>query len=70
MTGAHLCRSCRGAGFVRELHVPGCRGWQSVPCSAPGCIGGVVTPAALGARLVVGWDGGAAVCRVVEVGLC
>ncbi|WP_437310104.1 hypothetical protein [Sorangium sp. So ce388] len=38
-------------------------------CRAPGCIGGVVTPAALGLRLAVDWDGMVTVCRVVEVGL-
>jgi hypothetical protein len=68
---AQLCRCCRGVGaVVEELRARGWRARRTVACEAPGCVGGVVTPAALGLRLAVSWDGLVGVCRVVEVGLC
>jgi hypothetical protein len=71
MTAAQLCRCCRGVGrVVEELRAPRWRASRTVDCEAPGCVGGVVTPAALGVRLALGWDGGVAVYRVAEVGLC
>ncbi|XXX79263.1 hypothetical protein WMF30_10860 [Sorangium sp. So ce134] len=68
---AVTCPACRGTGrIVEELRAMSWRAWRTVTCSAPGCIGGVVPQAALCLRAGLGWDGGVAVYRVAEVGLC
>jgi hypothetical protein len=67
---AQLCRCCRGAGrIVEEFRALRWRASRQVVCEAPGCVGGVVAPAALCVRAGLGWHGGVAVYRVAEIGL-
>ncbi|WP_438029117.1 hypothetical protein [Sorangium sp. So ce233] len=67
---AITCPACRGAGrVIEELRALGWRARRTLPCSAPGCVGGVVPAAALGVRVGFAWNGMVAVYRVAETGL-